>query len=143
LSQITLTVLSFFGHKKSEHGLEAKDKRETATAHGNGIRPRVDTKRNSNSFRGQKYKQARYITSGGQSPQITTIETARKYRGKRKPIKLRKFEEGEQKAAKQMAEAPTPSKIESARKWIVDHKLRAVGNDLVPFPADSISSAWI
>jgi hypothetical protein len=79
LSQITRTVLSFFGHKKSEHGLEAEDKRETATAHGNGIRPRVDTKRNSNSIRGQKHKQARYIIRGGQSPQITTTETARKY----------------------------------------------------------------
>jgi len=36
--------------------------------------------------------------------------------------KIRKEEE---ENAKQMAEAP--SKIESMRKWIVEHKLRAVG----------------
>jgi hypothetical protein len=78
LSEKILTVLSFFGHKKSEHEL----------AHVNGILPRVDTKRNSNSFRGQKYKEARYIIWGGQSsPYYNDRKNSEiQRRGKRKPL---------------------------------------------------------
>ncbi|XP_047077552.1 uncharacterized protein LOC124687870 [Lolium rigidum] len=41
-----------------------------------------------------------------------------------------------------MAEAPTPSKIESARKWIVDHKLRAVGSLWLTGIGSSIAYNW-
>jgi hypothetical protein len=46
-------------------------------------------------------------------------------------VKIRREEED----AKQMAEAP--SKIESMRRWVVQHKLRAVGN------ASSISCGFV
>uniref|UniRef100_A0A453CUS6 HIG1 domain-containing protein n=1 Tax=Aegilops tauschii subsp. strangulata TaxID=200361 RepID=A0A453CUS6_AEGTS len=43
-------------------------------------------------------------------------------------------------AAKQMAEAP--SKIESMRKWVVDHKLRAVGCLWLSGISSSIAFNW-
>ncbi|KAM0883623.1 hypothetical protein ACQ4PT_031529 [Festuca glaucescens] len=71
---------------------------------------------------------------------LATKQLGNIYRAKRKAAKLRKFEEGEQKKAKQMAEAP--SKIESARKWVVDHKLRAVGCLWLTGISSSIAYNW-
>ncbi|CAM0945463.1 unnamed protein product [Alopecurus aequalis] len=85
------------------------------------------------NLQGAKSTNNPLYNEGGQSSQIITW----KFRAKLKSLKLRR---GEQKKAKQMAE--TPSKIESARKWVVDHKLRAVGCLWLTGISSSIAYNW-
>uniref|UniRef100_K3YWQ6 HIG1 domain-containing protein n=3 Tax=Setaria TaxID=4554 RepID=K3YWQ6_SETIT len=57
---------------------------------------------------------------------------------KRQKAKIRRKEEEEN--AKQMAEGP--SKMESMRKWVVEHKLRAVGCLWLTGISSSIAYNW-
>lgn len=89
------------------------------------ILPPVDTKANSDICQGLKQTMLCIYKTIYKRDKLSLIRARATEKLTRKKKETPKIRSGEERKAKQMAEAP--SKIESMRKWVVEHKLRAVG----------------